>query len=169
MSRKPIDLTGQTFGRLTPLEIVDSTKSGVVWKCQCDCGETTNVKSGHLRSGNTRSCGCLAKEVSTETIRKLGAKHGGRESAPVEYRAWRHLREFHSCPPEWDDFVQFFVDVGERPSPEHELARKDGTKPHGKNNTYWRHHDDDRQLGSNDLGSGFCIDFRANSRSTATA
>ena len=34
-----------------------------MYKCHCDCGKDTIVKGGNLTSGNTKSCGCLEKEV----------------------------------------------------------------------------------------------------------
>ena len=57
------DLTSQRFGRLVALEPTDK-RSGlsVVWRCRCDCGNVCEVASGNLRSGRTRSCGCLRKE-----------------------------------------------------------------------------------------------------------
>jgi len=64
-----IDLTGRTFGRLTVLERAENDKGRQTrWRCQCKCGETTTVRGARLRSGKTRSCGCLALEAS----RKLG-------------------------------------------------------------------------------------------------
>lgn len=32
--------------------------------CQCDCGNIVTVKALNLYSGNTKSCGCLAKELA---------------------------------------------------------------------------------------------------------
>jgi hypothetical protein len=68
---KRIDLTGQRFGRLIVLEDVGRTKSKkVIWRCQCECGNTVDVISGQLRSGKTQSCGCLQKERTSETNKK---------------------------------------------------------------------------------------------------
>lgn len=61
------DLTGQKFGRLTAIE--DSGKrvgSSVRWLCRCDCGNLVIVSSNALRTGNTKSCGCLQREWATE-------------------------------------------------------------------------------------------------------
>lgn len=38
----------------------------------------------------------------------------------------------------WDDFATFTNDVGERPTPKHNLARRDLTQPWGPDNAYWR-------------------------------
>lgn len=57
-------LTGQRFTKLTVGELVGRNLSGLLlYECRCDCGETIAVTSDHLKSGNTRSCGCLAVEV----------------------------------------------------------------------------------------------------------
>lgn len=58
MSGKMIDLTGQRFGKLTVIKEAGREKKGVVWLCQCDCGNTKTVRSDHLRSGDVTSCGC---------------------------------------------------------------------------------------------------------------
>ena len=68
---KFIDLTGQKFGRLTAIE---RTKDYIFpcgthmpqWRCECDCGNKDVVVLGSsLRNGNTKSCGCLNKELTS--------------------------------------------------------------------------------------------------------
>ena len=61
---KIIDLTGQKFGKLTVIEKSDkkdTNKQHAYWLCLCECGNKVIVNSNSLRSGNTRSCGCLRK------------------------------------------------------------------------------------------------------------
>jgi hypothetical protein len=59
----PKDRTGQRFGRLVAVERVASTRHGNTrWLCRCDCGGEKVVAVGSLRRGDTRSCGCLAKD-----------------------------------------------------------------------------------------------------------
>jgi hypothetical protein len=78
------DLTGQRFGKLTALKL--STKryknGGCIWICKCDCGKITNVRSSHLASKETLSCGCLhGKKVQsfwTKNRKKLIGKKFGR-------------------------------------------------------------------------------------------
>ena len=57
-SPKKIDLTGQRYGRLTVVAPAENVGGRTAWLCRCDCGKETIVKSHHLRSGHTRSCGC---------------------------------------------------------------------------------------------------------------
>ena len=83
MSRELIDLTGQRFGRLTVLGR-DGTKkycfdTTPTWRCRCDCGKECIVLGRNLRSGATRSCGCLRVEVSRENGHaRRGKKRGER-------------------------------------------------------------------------------------------
>lgn len=58
-SRRPVDLTGQRFGRLVVLKDSRERPLGkVVWLCACDCGNIRKVNAGNLKSGHTKSCGC---------------------------------------------------------------------------------------------------------------
>ena len=78
-----IDLTGQRFGKLVVLYRVENTiHNEVQWLCQCDCGNTTIVTSGHLRSGGTKSCGC-------SWYRK--PKYDGEGSYDSLYPTWRGM------------------------------------------------------------------------------
>lgn len=62
---KFIDLTGKRYGKLTVLERVQTSKK-TKWKCKCDCGNEVVVASDNLRSGHSRSCGCLKLEEVTK-------------------------------------------------------------------------------------------------------
>ena len=63
---KFIDLTGQKFGRLTVIERVENDKQNKSrWLCICECNNKTIVNASSLKNGNTKSCGCLARELST--------------------------------------------------------------------------------------------------------
>lgn len=57
------NLVGKKFGRLTVIEKTQGPdRLRVYWRCQCDCGQMTIVTTNHLKSGHTKSCGCLYKE-----------------------------------------------------------------------------------------------------------
>lgn len=56
------DLTGIKFNRLTVIELAEIRKRTTFWKCECDCGNTVIVSSDHLKTGHTKSCGCLNRE-----------------------------------------------------------------------------------------------------------
>jgi hypothetical protein len=59
------NLTGQRFERLLVLGYAyRNARSQTFWVCQCDCGKTHTVVSYALLKGDTRSCGCLNREVA---------------------------------------------------------------------------------------------------------
>ena len=64
-----LDLTGQKFNYLSVLERdneytkINNIKHGVYWKCQCECGKITSVRSDCLRKNIIKSCGCKSKEL----------------------------------------------------------------------------------------------------------
>ena len=71
VGRKKLDLTGQRFGRLVVVRDSGERTSAkeVIWECKCDCGEISVVRSTILRSGRTKSCGCLSKEVNSKRLK----------------------------------------------------------------------------------------------------
>jgi hypothetical protein len=59
-----IDLTGHKYGRLTVKSLSKvKQKTHYLWNCVCDCGNKTRVRGTSLRTGNTKSCGCLNIEA----------------------------------------------------------------------------------------------------------
>lgn len=87
-------LTDRRFGRLRVVEFGGKNKWGnVVWVCKCDCGCTKIVPTSSLKSGYTRSCGCIGKE------RPSRLKHGG--TGTRLYHIWKSMNErcnTRSCP-----------------------------------------------------------------------
>ena len=64
-----INELGKRYSRLTVVKQAAANANGRVrWQCRCDCGRLTTVDARHLRDGNTRSCGCLAKEKTRERL-----------------------------------------------------------------------------------------------------
>lgn len=54
---------GDRFGRLVVVKELKERKEGrKVYKCLCDCGNYTNVRSKELLNGDTISCKCYRKE-----------------------------------------------------------------------------------------------------------
>lgn len=87
------DLTGQKFGRLTVIRKVDRRSgSYLVWECACECGAAVEVASGYLRSGSTKSCGCLKRDIT-----QARATTHGKTNTP-EFVAWCKMRERCSNP-----------------------------------------------------------------------
>ena len=68
-----MDLTGQQFGRLTALYAEPKRPRRMThWICRCVCGTYVRVGIGKLRTGNTRSCGCLHRDYLREVARRKG-------------------------------------------------------------------------------------------------
>jgi hypothetical protein len=64
------DLTGQKYGRLTVLSVrladPESKDRSRVCFCRCECGKTVDVKAASLKSGNTKSCGCITTAIKID-------------------------------------------------------------------------------------------------------
>lgn len=116
-----IDLTGKKFGKLTVIKRDGSTADHKAkWLCECECGNETSVSGCQLRNGKTTSCGCA---------RRGNVVHG--MSKTPTYKTWRDMRKRCNNPnatgyenyggrgisvcKEWDDFMVFLRDMGERP------------------------------------------------------
>lgn len=74
------DLTNQQFGQLIVLYRVQNlgTTRGAKWRCQCSCGNETEVLASNLKRGHTLSCGCMQKAKVKEShfIDETGKKYG---------------------------------------------------------------------------------------------
>lgn len=64
------DLTGEHFHRLTVLRRAENHGSRACWQCLCECGKEVTVKTADLKSGDTKSCGCLRREQIAERSTK---------------------------------------------------------------------------------------------------
>lgn len=58
-----LDLSGQKYGRLTAIHL-DTSTGERLWLFACECGSKKLMRAGGVRSGKTKSCGCLRKEVT---------------------------------------------------------------------------------------------------------
>lgn len=73
MISKIRDLKGQKFGRLTVISLTEKRNFyHVVWLCRCDCGNFREVVGNNLKSGQTKSCGCLHAEKNKTHAVKYG-------------------------------------------------------------------------------------------------
>lgn len=70
--RRYKNIIGEQFDRLTVIDITDKiAKDGsAIWLCQCICGNTVTVSTKKLRNKNTRSCGCLQREIVSNNRKK---------------------------------------------------------------------------------------------------
>ena len=61
-NHRPLDLTGKKFNMLTVTGRGNRMCGRATWRCTCDCGRVTDVITDKLKSGHTKSCGCLNLE-----------------------------------------------------------------------------------------------------------
>lgn len=122
---------GRLFGRLVVLGDHSRDKRGnVLYLCRCDCGTDATVRAASLLKGNTRSCGCLAREVSAERERTHGHTVGRQHSRT--YKSWLTMMQRCTNPQhhKWEhyggrgitvcerwrySFEAFLEEMGERP------------------------------------------------------
>jgi len=67
----PTDMLNQTFGRLTVVAFAGRAagKNGALkWACACNCGGVAIVAGTSLRTGTSRSCGCLQRELAAANL-----------------------------------------------------------------------------------------------------
>lgn len=81
---------GDRYGRLVivGIEGKDRHKNNI-YRCKCDCGNTAFVRGNNLTSGNTRSCGCLSREV--KNAQRPPQNRGVINQIILQYK--RHARE----------------------------------------------------------------------------
>ena len=145
------DLTGKNFERLTVIKR-HGTSLPIRWECNCECGNTTDVRSDHLRNGDIVSCGCYAKE-----IRRRPATHGQSCRAggnrTKAYITWEGIKQRCHNPNangyeryggrgitvcnRWrNSFEAFFEDMGTKPKGL-TLERVDNDEGYSKENCEW--------------------------------
>lgn len=70
------DIIGKTFGRLYVLDFHHKDKKyNKYYKCICCCGNEKVISGYCLKSGQSKSCGCLQKEKASTINRKDGLKN----------------------------------------------------------------------------------------------
>jgi hypothetical protein len=55
-------------------------------RCQCECGAIVDVPLNHLRRGTTKSCGCLAREMTAQRDRIRNLTHGASRFDAEDFR-----------------------------------------------------------------------------------
>ena len=101
---KRVDLTGQIFERLEVKKLdkermakeraENPNNRQTYWICACECGNIKSINARELKTGKTKSCGCLSAEISSEKAEDLTGKTFG--YLTVIERDWETSRGINS-------------------------------------------------------------------------
>ena len=126
-----LNLTGARFGRLVVTSQIgfhfpNKGHKVALWSCLCDCGLVVTKRQPYLTSGDTKSCGCLRSETTSNLKRSHSLSHRTRT-----YDTWVLMRQRCNNPKSsgykyyggsgvavcerWDSYKNFLSDMGERP------------------------------------------------------
>jgi hypothetical protein len=141
-----IELTGMQFGRLRVIEPVTELGKALKYRCACECGAATVAWAQSLRTGHTRSCGCLISETT-----KLRALRHGMSKTPI-HNLWNSMLQRCQNPnvrayadygargisvcDRWHVFENFLEDMG-IPENGMTLERKENGLGYSKENCVW--------------------------------
>lgn len=144
---RKLDLIGMRFTRLLVLREGEKRGRHRYWEVVCDCGNVKQVAQDSLKTGSSKSCGCLRKEITSSTFTKHGMSgdkfwmswydmvsrcHNEGDSGYSHYGG----KGISVCD-EWRSFENFYKDMYPTYEKGMTIERKDVLKDYFKNNCEW--------------------------------
>lgn len=142
-----VDLTNCVFGKLTVISRSGNLHGKPAYKCRCECATEKTISGYHLVSGRTKSCGCLRRLPWARTHGKTDTQLNVVWRAMISRCINPKHKSYHiyggkgvKVCDRWrgkDGFKNFASDMGERPSPEYSIDRKDSNGNYCPENCRW--------------------------------
>lgn len=148
-NNRSFNLAGRTFNRLTVEGFAGrDCRGNYIWSCRCECGTETLVSAHYLKNGGIKSCGCLVNDVCGTATRTHGLSktrlyglwcNAVRRCTLPTHRDYENYggRGIKMCDRWRQSFEAFLQDMGQRPSPRHELDRIDNDGDYEPGNVRW--------------------------------
>lgn len=147
------DRTGQSYGLLrvkkyAGYRLPKCGKKEFYWLCVCECGNEKVTSYQNLRSGDTKSCGCLQIKNGKE----INRKH--QKCFTPEYNSWASMKQrctnkkHHAyknyggrgiiiCERWLNNFENFYKDMGRKPGKVYSIDRINPDGDYEPNNCRW--------------------------------